>query len=91
VHKLTAAHPERDFDRLLNSVTTVAGDRAEVTHSPRDFIEVSARGVDKASGVRLLAERLGIDARDPLAIPEPGNRREGTEGAPIREDEDARR
>ncbi len=68
VHKLIVAHPERDFDRLLLDVTTIAGDRAEVTHSARDFIEVSARGVDKASGTRLLAEQLGIDARNAVAI-----------------------
>ena len=68
VHKLIVAHPELDFDRLLNAVTAITGERAEVTHSARDFVEISARGVDKASGVRLLAERLGIAARDVVAI-----------------------
>lgn len=68
VHKLIVAHPERDFDRLLRDVTAIAGGRAEVTHSAREFVEVSARGVDKASGTRKLAERLGIDARYAVAI-----------------------
>jgi hypothetical protein len=68
VHKLIVAHPLLDFDRLLNTVTAAAGDRVEVTHSAREFVEVSARGVDKASGARLLAERLSIDARDVVAI-----------------------
>ena len=67
-HKLIVAHPELDFDILLECVTALVGDRAEVTHSARDFVEVSARGVDKSSGVRLLAERLGVDARDVVAI-----------------------
>jgi Cof subfamily protein (haloacid dehalogenase superfamily) len=67
-HKLIVAHRELDFDHLLEDVTALIGDRAEVTHSARDFVEVSARGVDKASGVRLLAERLGVDARDVVAI-----------------------
>jgi hypothetical protein len=68
VHKLIVARPQLDFDRLLAAVAATAGDRAQVTHSGREFVEVSARGVDKASGARLLAGRLGIDARDVIAI-----------------------
>jgi len=67
-HKIIAAHPLVDFDRLLDAVKVTAGDRVEVTHSTRSFVEISARGIDKASGTRLLARRLGIDARDVVAI-----------------------
>ena len=68
VHKLIVAHPDSDFDGLLHDVTTIAGDRAEVTHSSREFIEVSARGVDKAFGVRVLAGAPRHRARDTVAI-----------------------
>ena len=68
VHKLIVAHGQREFDALLDDVTSVVARRAEVTHSAREFVEVSARGVDKASGVRMLAERLGLEAADVVAI-----------------------
>jgi Cof subfamily protein (haloacid dehalogenase superfamily) len=68
VHKLIAAHAERDFDRFLSEVRDAAADRVEVTHSAREFVEISARGIDKASGVRLHAERLSLDAQDVVAI-----------------------
>jgi hydroxymethylpyrimidine pyrophosphatase-like HAD family hydrolase len=68
VHKLIVGHPRLDFDRLLHGVTAAIGDRAEVTYSAREFVEVSARGVTKASGVKALAERLSVDVRDVVAI-----------------------
>ena len=68
VHKLIVEHPLMDFDRMLAIVRSTATGRAEVTHSERQFVEVSARGVDKASGVRRLAESIGFDVRHVVAI-----------------------
>jgi Cof subfamily protein (haloacid dehalogenase superfamily) len=68
VHKLIVEHPALEFDRVLELVRSTVVGRAEVTHSERQFVEVSARGVDKASGVRHLARRFGLHAADVVAI-----------------------
>ncbi len=68
VHKLIVAQPEVDFNHLVRGVREVAAGGFEVTHSSHDFVEVSARGVDKASGLRTLAEQVGVEAADVVAI-----------------------
>lgn len=68
VHKLIVGHALLDFEELLRAVAATAGERAEVTYSERVFVEVSAPGVTKASGVKVLAARLRVDVRDVVAI-----------------------
>jgi Cof subfamily protein (haloacid dehalogenase superfamily) len=53
-------------DDLLRRVRAVVGDAVTATHSQaRDFglVEISARGVNKATMLQRCCERLGIDAR----------------------------
>jgi Cof subfamily protein (haloacid dehalogenase superfamily) len=53
-------------DELLRRVRDVVGDAVTATHSQaRDFglVEISARGVNKATMLQRCCERLGIDAR----------------------------
>jgi Cof subfamily protein (haloacid dehalogenase superfamily) len=56
-------------DELLGKIVEVAGGLAEFTHSSRfGLVEVSARGVSKATGLAHVAEMHGIAAADVLAF-----------------------
>jgi hydroxymethylpyrimidine pyrophosphatase-like HAD family hydrolase len=57
-------------DALLAQATTAIGARAEVTHSsPRDtLLEISAAGVDKATGLARYAAQLGVGAHEVAAV-----------------------
>ena len=66
--KLMAYHPNVTSHQLAAIALGVVGERATVTHSGAPFIEISAPGVTKASGVAALAERLGVEPADVLAI-----------------------
>lgn len=58
--------------RSGDMATTLAahiGDRADITYSTEHgLIEISAPGVSKASGLRILGERLGVAAADMVAF-----------------------
>lgn len=67
--KLLARHATHDADTLLAKAREVVGDLADVTHSAgAGLVEISAKGVSKASSLALLCERLGIDAVDVAAF-----------------------
>ncbi len=56
-------------DAVLEAVQRAAGDLVEPTHSGMDgLVEVSARGVSKASALAELAAGLGVDAADVVAF-----------------------
>ena len=55
-------------DELVRSVREVIAGRAEVTHSGRDIVEISAPGVDKGRGLRVACDRHGIALADTIAF-----------------------
>jgi Cof subfamily protein (haloacid dehalogenase superfamily) len=69
VVKLLLREDSTPSDRLLDVVQRTAGHLVEPTHSGMDgLVEVSARGVSKASALAELAGGLGIDAADVVAF-----------------------
>jgi Cof subfamily protein (haloacid dehalogenase superfamily) len=67
--KLLARHPELDSDALLAQAIELVGDLVLPTHSNgRRLIEMSARGVSKASTLAELCGEHGIDAADVVAF-----------------------
>ncbi len=67
--KLLGRAPEHDPDELAALVTITVADRVEATHSSfTGLVEMSARGVTKATGLAALARRLGIPPEDVLAF-----------------------
>jgi Cof subfamily protein (haloacid dehalogenase superfamily) len=70
VIKLLFGHPDWTADALLPVVNEAAGDLAEVTHSnpERAAVEMSARGVSKATSLARLCAGLGIAPAEVLAF-----------------------
>ncbi|GGK09205.1 hydrolase [Pilimelia anulata] len=68
VIKAFARHPERHVDDLLAVARRVAGDRATVTQAGLGFIEITPAGVDKATGLALITEVLGLGPEDVLVF-----------------------
>ncbi|MCL6537422.1 MAG: Cof-type HAD-IIB family hydrolase [Acidothermus sp.] len=67
--KLLVYHPSMNSDDLLDHVRREISDLAQVTHSNgRNLVEVSARGVNKATTVAYLAQRWGIDPSEVVAF-----------------------
>jgi Cof subfamily protein (haloacid dehalogenase superfamily) len=67
--KLLARHPELDADALLAEAADLVSDVVLPTHSNgRRLIEMSARGVSKASALAELCAQQGIDAADVVAF-----------------------
>jgi len=67
--KLLGRSADRDPDELAALVLTAVENRVEATHSSYSgLVEMSARGVTKATGLAELARRLGIDPADALAF-----------------------
>ncbi len=67
--KLLGRSTECDADELAARVVTAVEDRVEATHSSyTGLVEISARGVTKATALASLAGRLGIAPADVLAF-----------------------
>lgn len=67
--KLLAQHPEMGADELHTAVHELVGHLVTATHSSgRALIEMSARGVTKATALATLAERHGIGPSDVVAF-----------------------
>lgn len=67
--KLLAHHPERDPDEFLADARTHAAAHAEFTRSsPSALLEVSGRGVSKASTLARCCAERGITAREVVAF-----------------------
>jgi len=67
--KLLARHPELDSDALLAKAAGLVGDVVLPTHSNGNrLIEMSARGVSKASTLAELCGEHGIDAAEVVAF-----------------------
>ena len=65
VAKLLVRHPTLTADELLERARSVVGPRATLTHSSTDgLLEISARGVTKATGLAALADDRGVAAED---------------------------
>ena len=68
-YKLLVRHGDFDPDTLLAKAREVAGELAEFTHSSHSgLLEVSARGVSKASTLALFCEERGIAQADVVAF-----------------------
>ncbi|MET8856044.1 HAD hydrolase family protein [Streptomyces sp. NPDC004579] len=68
VVKILAAHPMLLVDELAALIASVVGDRAVITRSTGDFLEMSAPGVDKGEALRTLAERSGLPLERTAAV-----------------------
>ncbi|WSG14676.1 Cof-type HAD-IIB family hydrolase [Nonomuraea sp. NBC_01738] len=67
--KLLALHPRMDPDELHSVVHDLVGHLVTATHSSgRALIEMSARGVTKATALAVLAERHGIGPAESVAF-----------------------
>ncbi|MBM7784562.1 Cof-type HAD-IIB family hydrolase [Tenggerimyces flavus] len=68
-YKLLVRHVDYDPDTLLAKARDVAGELAELTHSSRSgLLEVSARGVSKASTLALWCSERGIAQEEVVAF-----------------------
>ena len=69
VVKLLARHPELSSDDLLAAAREAVGDTATLTHSSNDgLLEVSAKGISKATGLAALARERGVGAEAVVAF-----------------------
>ena len=67
--KLLGRCAEHGADELAALVQAAVAGRVEATHSSfGGLVEISARGVDKASGLAAVADELGVAAADVLAF-----------------------
>ncbi|MBE1532534.1 Cof-type HAD-IIB family hydrolase [Actinomadura algeriensis] len=67
--KLLAFHPDADPDVLAEKAAQAVGDLVTVTHSSgRGLLEMSARGVTKASALAEFCTERGVDAADVVAF-----------------------
>ncbi|GAA2518317.1 HAD family hydrolase [Pilimelia columellifera] len=68
VLKAFARRPDHDADALLAVAQRVAAGRADVTQSGLGFIEITPAGVNKATGLAVVAASLGIDPSEVLVF-----------------------
>ncbi|MEM9610710.1 MAG: HAD family hydrolase [Actinomycetota bacterium] len=61
MHKILAVHPEIDGEALWKIAVDALDGSAAASHSGLGFVEIAGPGVDKASGLARLCERLDID------------------------------
>lgn len=66
--KVMVRCPGVDPGELRAAVTAAVGDLATPTWSVEDLVEISARGVTKASGLQRVCSRLGVPASAVLAF-----------------------
>lgn len=60
-------------DEKVNMLQEVFGDRVNVMKSGKWFIDIIPKGSSKGSAIQALAEKLGIDKEDVMAIGDSGN------------------
>jgi Cof subfamily protein (haloacid dehalogenase superfamily) len=77
---VTVGSPET-MDALRDELQPLFGSRAFIAKSLPYFLEFAAPGVSKASGLALLADRLGFTAEQAVAIGDAENDREMLEWA----------
>lgn len=68
VTKLILRNDAFEHGELVAAVAELAGARAVVTHGGSTIVEISAPGVDKARGLRLLCRDRGLDPADAVAF-----------------------
>jgi hydroxymethylpyrimidine pyrophosphatase-like HAD family hydrolase len=67
--KLLIREPRLSSDAMVAALDPVIGDQADLTFSyPRGLVEVSPRGVTKATGLAEVARRHGVTAGDVVAF-----------------------
>ncbi len=66
--KLIAWHPQTSPETLLAVAQQIAREDVMLTHSGAPFIEMSAKGVDKAQALAGLCASLGIDPAEVIAF-----------------------
>ena len=57
-----------DAQRYSEELRALLGERAYVTRSLPEFVEILSPKVDKGSALSMVASRLGVDLRDVVAI-----------------------
>ena len=77
VTKLLVRAPELSSEQMMRALAPRVGDLADLTFShPGGLVEASAPGVTKATGLAVLAERIGVEAADVVAFGDMPNDRE---------------
>ena len=66
--KLMVFHHDLGAHSLLETLPALLGDELEASHLGADAIEIGPVGIDKASGLAWLCERLGVDASEVVAF-----------------------
>lgn len=66
--KLIALDPNHQPDTLIEIARAHAGPNVSITHSGAPFIEISAKGVDKSTMLRTLANELSIPLERTIAF-----------------------
>jgi Cof subfamily protein (haloacid dehalogenase superfamily) len=69
VIKAFARTPDHDVDALLAAARRIVPpDQAALTQAGLGFVEISPPGVDKATGLAVVADRLGVDPAEVLVF-----------------------
>ncbi|MEU6679112.1 HAD family hydrolase [Streptomyces sp. NPDC046925] len=68
ISKVLLRHPELNDDELAAVARDAVGPLATVTMSGPGTVELQPRGVTKATGLALAAERIGMSAEDTIAF-----------------------
>ena len=70
---LTVSDTPEEALQKLDEATKTFGGRAEITRSAARFTEFMSLGVSKAGAIKILADKLGIDNAEILAIGDSDN------------------
>ncbi len=68
VLKLMVNHPALRHDALLAEVIAAAPPGVTPSTSGASFVEITAEGIDKAVGLAMLCDRLGVESSEVLAF-----------------------
>lgn len=67
--KLLVRHPELGSEAMAQTAAALLGDSLQITYSTSNgLLELSAPGIDKASGLAAVAQRFGVPAAEVIAF-----------------------
>ena len=73
ITKIVSARPQAEIDRALAQIPQAYQDHFTIVRSRPNLVEILAKGVDKASGLDMLAQELQIKPSQMMAIGDMGN------------------
>jgi Cof subfamily protein (haloacid dehalogenase superfamily) len=66
--KILVIDPLREFDRILDAVRPIYGDKLNYVFSDVEFFEIMPPGASKGNGLKAVAEHLGIPIAETVAV-----------------------